>query len=198
MTAGLISGTPLVYGRCNPYGAETGGPARLMGGLHGPASARTDPVDLPGLPAAVQEGEWSCPWPAVVRVRMECRHGHRGQVMQLCAEHDETVTSGEIVAGQVRQVKTVKRVKGHFEMISARQAGVCPPCAYPGKYAELYKEKLRHEEELALLNQAGQWYGSRARAKRQRLMDIVALFDEGQERNGGPIHLCPLTLVAVS
>jgi hypothetical protein len=57
-----------------------------MGGLHGPASST-----LPGagLPSAVEQGEWSCGQPAMVRVRMTCRCDHTGKIMDLCSWHDE-------------------------------------------------------------------------------------------------------------
>lgn len=193
-----VAGAPLLLGRCNPYGAETGGPKRVMAGLHGPASARLDTADLPGLPDAVTEGEWSCPQPAAVRVRMTCRCGHQGDPMPLCTVHDEVRWSGEIVAGQVRRVKSVVRVLGHYEMISQRQSGACLRCAYPGKYAEWYKSLFRHQQELAMLHDAGQWHSARAAYKRQVIEDLVTGFDAGQAANGGPIHRCPMTLVPVS
>ncbi len=191
----------LLLGRCNPYGAETGGPRRVMAGLHGPASAALRSADVPGLPEAVMQGEWSCPQPAVVRVRMTCRCGHAGEPMALCSWHDETVTGGEIVAGAVRQVRTVRKVPGHYEMISRRQAGACIRCLFPGRHAEDYKALFRHQEELALLRDAGLWHTARAAAKRQVIEDICKTFDAAQRsasNPGGAIHRCPLTLTAVS
>ena len=78
----------LLLERCNPYGAETGGPRMVMGGLYGPGSART-PDDT--LPVNVQQGEWLCPQQAQVRVKMTCRCGHTGRIMALCSWHDEYV-----------------------------------------------------------------------------------------------------------
>lgn len=63
----------IITRRCNPYGHETGGPQRLLGGVYGPE----------------YEGryKWTCSHPATLRVRMSCEHGHRGQVMELCLPH---------------------------------------------------------------------------------------------------------------
>lgn len=65
--------TAFILGRCNPYGHETGGPARLLGGMYGPQF----------------EGKhkWVCENPATVRARMICPAGHRGQEMKLCQGH---------------------------------------------------------------------------------------------------------------
>lgn len=193
-----LAAVPLLYGRCNPYGAESGGPKRVMGGLHGPASARLDTDEVPGLPDAVVEGEWVCTQPAAVRVRMTCRCGHQGSPMALCTVHDEVRWSAEMVAGTTRRMRTLVKVLGHYEMISARQSGACLRCAYPGRYAEWYKALFRHQQELAMLHDAGQWHTQRAAYKRQVIEDIVAGFDAGQATSGGPIHRCPMTLVPVS
>jgi hypothetical protein len=61
-------------GRCNPFGHETGGPKRLLGGMFGP--------DHEG------EKKWFCENPATHRVRMVCVvFGHTGEPMDLCDEH---------------------------------------------------------------------------------------------------------------
>jgi hypothetical protein len=169
-----------------------------MGGLHGPASARLESEDLPGIPESVMQGEWKCLQPAVVRVRMTCLCGHQGKVMQLCSWHDEVTHHGEMVAGVMRRVSSVTRVMGHYEMITRRQSGACIRCLYPGQYAEYYKALFRHQQELALLRDSGQWHSPRAARKRQVIEDIVAQFDAGQAAAGGPIHKCPMTLVPVS
>lgn len=193
-----FSAAPLLLGRCNPYGAETGGPKRVMAGLHGPASATLVSEDMPGLPESIQQGEWTCPQPAAVRVRMICRCGHAGEPMALCTWHDEVNYRGEMVAGTIRQVKEIVRVMGHYEMITRRQSGACIRCLYPGQYAEHYKALFRHQQELAMLRDADQWYSARAAHKRQVIEDIVKQFDAGQESAGGPIHRCPMRLVPVS
>lgn len=64
---------------CNPYGVETGG-AKNMGGLG------TDPVKY----------QWACKEPAIARFRMECAHGHRGQVMPLCHLHANEFSKKDI------------------------------------------------------------------------------------------------------
>ena len=191
-----MMGATLVGQRCNPYGAETGGPRRVMGGLHGPASARVDTADVPGLPQAVIEGEWACKYPAEVRVRMVCRCGHTGAIMPLCSWHDETTLSGEYVAGKIRQISTVKRVHGHFEEISRRQAGACIRCLFPGRYAADYKELFAWQNELGMLRELGLWYEARAVSVRQKIEDIVAEFDRGNA--DGTIHRCPMQLIQVS
>jgi hypothetical protein len=183
----------LLTGRCNPYGAETGGPKRILGGLHGPASAATPGMDLP---ESVAQGEWPCRQPAQVRCRMICQCGHKGQVMQLCSWHDEDNWRGEMVAGQFRQVREKLRVRGHFEEIQRRQAGLCPRCAFPGDYAALYHEVNRWQNELSGCWAAGMWRTPRAAMLRQAVEDACARFDEG--RALGIIHNCPLTLVAIS
>lgn len=189
-------GATLIGQRCNPYGAESGGPRRVMGGLHGPASARVDTDDVPGLPQAVIEGEWTCKQAAQVRVRMTCACGHTGAIMPLCSWHDEDTYSSEMVAGVIRRVKTVQRVRGHFEEISRRQAGACIRCLFPGRYAADYKAMFSWQQELAMLRDAGLWYSDRAQSVRQKLEDIVAQFDAGNA--DGTIHRCPMTLIPVS
>lgn len=183
----------LLIGRCNPYGAESGGPKRILGGLHGPASAATPGM---GLPANVEQGEWACQQPAQVRCRMVCRCGHVGQVMQLCSFHDEISYHGEATAGQVRQVRSTVRVRGHFEEIQRRQAGSCPRCLFPGEYAALYHEVNRWQAELRDCWLRGMWNGPRAAMLRQAVEDACAQFDEGNRR--GIIHNCSLILVAIS
>jgi hypothetical protein len=60
--------------RCNPYGHETGGPKRLLGGMYGP--------DHEG------RQKWFCEQPATRRVIMICTaFGHKGEPMDLCEEH---------------------------------------------------------------------------------------------------------------
>jgi len=194
----MTAAPSIILARCNPYGAETGGPRRVMAGLHGPASAALPPDAMPGLPDAVAQGEWACKWPAQVRVRMVCACGHAGDPMELCSWHDEERWHGEIVAGTYRRVKDIVAAPGHYEEIQRRQSGACIRCLYPGRYAEDYKALFRHQEELAFLRDTGQWHSGRAEAKRQVIRDIVAGFDQGQAAAGGPIHKCPMRLIPVS
>ena len=183
----------LLLDRCNPYGAESGGPRRVMGGLHGPNSATTPDMDLPDN---VAQGEWLCPQQAAVRVYMECRCGHRGDVMALCSWHDEIVTRAEFVGGVARKVRDVIHVHGHYEEIQRRQAGACLRCLYPGRYAADYKSIEAWQGELAYLHDIGAWWSRQARAARQKIEDMVAGFDEGNRT--GEIHRCPMRLVPVS
>lgn len=190
---------PFIGRRCNPYGAETGGPKRVLGGLHGPASARIDTDEIPGLPQAVIEGEHTCPNLAQVTVRMTCRCGHEGARMELCSWHDEEYWHGEYVAGKIRRVKDVRKVHGHYEEISRRQAGACPRCLFPGQYAEWYKALFAWQQELAYITETQGprgWYSSRAGYVRQKIEDICATFDAGN--GSGEIHRCPMRLVPVS
>jgi len=183
----------LLLERCNPYGAETGGPRRIMGGLHGPGSARTPDMNLPDN---VAQGEWLCPQQAQVRAYLECRCGHRGQPMPLCSWHDEIIEHGDLVGGTYRRVRDVVRVRGHYEEIQRRQAGACVRCLYPGRYAADYKSIEAWQGELAWLRDTGAWYTARAASVRQKIEDLVAGFDEGNAT--GQIHRCPMRLIAVS
>lgn len=187
----------LLLERCNPYGAETGGPRVVMGGLHGPGSAATPGLDLPDN---VAQGEWLCPQQAQVRVKMTCRCGHDGRVMALCSWHDEIVYHGEMAGGTTRRVSSVVRSHGHYEEIQRRQAGQCLRCAYPAgpgyDFAADYKTIMAWQGELAYLRDIGAWYSRRAGEVQQKITDIVAGFDEGIAR--GQIHKCPLRLIQVS
>jgi hypothetical protein len=190
----MTAGAPAVaLGRCNPYGAESGGPKRVLGGLYGPGSARTPGMHLP---QNVEEGEWACGQPAVVRCRMTCRCGHKGQVMQLCSWRNDTVHHSEWVAGTLRQVSETVRQHGHYEEIQRRQAGLCPACAYPPPYGELAKEVQAWQAQLTGLYYRGQFYSQAARVLKTRVEDAGKLMD--MARQAGIIHQCPLTLVPVS
>lgn len=191
-----MSGAPAVLlGRCNPYGAESGGPRHIMGGLYGPGSARTEGMNLP---EAVAQGEWTCPNPASVRCRMICLHGHKGQVMSLCSWHDEKTYNGEMVAGTLRQVSKTIKQRGHFEEIQRRQSDMCPRCAFPPPYGELAKEVQAWQADLSRYWAAGPraWQSDPAQSIRQRIDDAGKLMDAAIAQ--GIIHKCPLTLVAVS
>jgi hypothetical protein len=197
-----VTAAPAVLlGRCNPYGAETGGPRRILGGLHGPNSARLpDAPEYAGIPENVAQGEWACTQPAQIRCRMICQHGHKGQIMQLCSWHDENNYRGEYVAGTFRQVRETIRQHGHYEEIQKRQAGSCPPCLFPKDgstdYAQLYKDIQIWQNELAGLFYAQKWQTPRAQMIKQAIEDAGRQFDQGREL--GIIHNCPLTLVPVS
>lgn len=187
-----MAGT-LLLERCNPYGAETGGPKRVMGGLYGAGSAATPGMDLPD---SVAQGEWTCAQQAQVRAYLICGCGHRGQPMPLCSWHDEIVDHAEFVGGVTRRVSDVIRVRGHYEEIQRRQAGACVRCMYPGDFAAAHKTIEAYQGELAYLYDIGAWYSSQARAARAKIESVVASFDEGIER--GQIHRCPMRLIQVS
>lgn len=190
-----LTAPAVLLGRCNPYGAETGGPRHVLGGMYGPRSARTEGMQLP---EAVAQGEWVCDQPAVVRCRMVCEHGHTGQVMNLCSWHDDTVFHGEFVAGVTRQVSRTVRQHGHFEEIQKRQAGSCPRCLFPKPYDELAREVMTWQAKLTEYFVAGPrlWQSANAQGLRQRVDDAGKLMDLARAQ--GIIHNCPLTLVPVS
>lgn len=183
----------LLLGRCDPYGAETGGPRHVLGGLHGPRSAETPGA---GLPDNVAQGEWLCTQPAAVRVMMTCRCGHYGKVMPLCSWHDEKVWSTEIVAGKPRRISRTVKVHGHYEEITKRMAGACPRCLYPKMHAEDHHSLLAWQEELAFLRDTRRERSPRADEVRGKIEEICARFDDGNR--SGAIHRCPMTLIPVS
>jgi hypothetical protein len=191
----MISAPAIILGRCDPYGAESGGPKRVLGGLYGPNSARTEGMHLP---ENVEQGEWACDQPAVIRCRMICRHGHKGQVMNLCSWHDVTVNSGEMVAGTFRTISRTERQRGHFEEIQRRQAGSCPACLFPPPYAELAKEIQAWQATLTGHWVAGPraWHSPEAARLRQQVDDAGKMMDLARAQ--GIIHNCPLTLIPVS
>jgi hypothetical protein len=67
-----FAGAVLLSRWCNIFGNDTSGAKRVLGGMGNAANV---------------EKQWYCPTRAVIRCRMECEHGHRGQVMDLCAKH---------------------------------------------------------------------------------------------------------------
>jgi len=59
----------LLTPRCNIFGGE-GSTVRNLGGL-----------------GATPTTNWFCPNPSDGRFRMECAHGHKGQIMLICRKH---------------------------------------------------------------------------------------------------------------
>ena len=58
---------------CNPYGSEgTRGPQKYLGA---------------DVPQGARVTQWHCDNHATIRARMQCEHGHTGQIMDLCAAH---------------------------------------------------------------------------------------------------------------
>jgi hypothetical protein len=192
----LMAGT-LLLERCNPYGAETGGPRRVMAGLYGPGSAVTPGMDLP---ANVAQGEWRCPQQAQVRVRMTCLCGHTGRVMNLCSWHEEFSERGEMVAGVIRKIREPILVRGHMEEIQRRQSSGCVRCMYPSgngyDFAAAHKAIEAYQNQLGYLNEMSMWRSRQAADLRQKIEDMVKSFDSGIAR--GLIHRCPMRLVPVS
>lgn len=67
-----VSGAVLLSRWCNIFGGENdGGAKRVLGGLGPQTPAR----------------QWYCPTKSIGRYRMQCAHGHQGQIMDLCAKH---------------------------------------------------------------------------------------------------------------
>ena len=67
-----LIGAVMLNQYCNIFGEHTNGAQTYMGGL-GDASQ----VDK----------QWYCPNQYIGRYRMECEHGHVGQMMKLCGQH---------------------------------------------------------------------------------------------------------------
>lgn len=76
----ITTGAVLLRQWCNVFGYETGGAARVLGGLTDTTGRRVT--------------QWSCPTLSVGRFRMECEHGHVGQIMPLCMAHWTQYKSG--------------------------------------------------------------------------------------------------------
>lgn len=178
----------LVTGFCDPYGAETGGPRRVLGGLYGPKSAESPGLDLP---AAAEQGEWPCRNLAQVRAYPQCRCGHRGAVMKLCSWHEETVMRGN-PAGHGPPVAEVIMTHGHFEEIQRRQLASCPRCLFPGRFAALQREWDTLAAERARYRPGSE----QAMTITRKIEAIGQSFDEG--RATGVIHNCAMRLVTVS
>jgi hypothetical protein len=49
-----------------------------------------------GLGESKIKHQWYCPKLAIARFRMECEHGHRGQVMPLCGDHYKEYSGGKV------------------------------------------------------------------------------------------------------
>lgn len=161
----------LLYGRCNPYGHESGGPRRLLGGLYGPE----------------YEGryKWTCERMAEGRYRMTCQCGHRGQAMALCGPGLLQLADGGYAAHP-----------GHVASIAGRQAGACPRCLFPGDAAQLSRDAEIAGWQLGQLQQAGLEFSQQASRIRQAMKRIQDRLDEMNRT--GVIHRCPLTLTEVS
>src|ERR1700691_2813149 len=106
----LMGGAPMspavITRRCDPYGAESGGPKRLLGGVYGPEY--------------VGPHMWNCERLADARYRMICRCGHRGQPMWLRGP------------GLVNDEQGIPYFHpGHVAEFSKRSSDLCPVCVFP-------------------------------------------------------------------
>ena len=92
--------------RCNVYGAETpSGHANPYGGL---------------TPATVEQA-WYCPLPAEHRFRWVCDNDHRGEIVNLCAQHEAEMMG-----------RAEARIHGQRIPVpwnARRDVQVCPRCA---------------------------------------------------------------------
>jgi hypothetical protein len=167
-----LTGATLIMPRCNPYGHETGGPKRLLGGLYGPE----------------YEGDrkWHCDRKAEGRYRMICRCGHVGQAMPLCGP------------GLVRNATSGAEYRhpGHVAQIQQRAAGLCPRCAYPQNVVELAQLADRAQWEYQRLASVGLGLAPAAQRYRQAMEAARGRLDA--LRLVGVIHNCPLVLREVS
>jgi len=66
----LVGGV-ILNGFCNIFGDDINGATKMLGGLSSQSPER----------------QWYCPMRWESRWRMECEHGHVGQIMKLCPKH---------------------------------------------------------------------------------------------------------------
>lgn len=174
MTGGRreLAGATLLYGRCDPYGHESGGPRRMLGGLYGPE----------------YEGryKWTCERKAEGRYRMICQCGHVGQAMALCGPG--TVTNK--VSG------LAYHHPGHVAQLSERASDLCPRCAFPPGAAELTQLADRAQHTVKTLESMG--LGASPQAMRALKVMQSAQGRLDGLRLVGAIHNCRLKLVEVS
>ena len=157
--------------RCNPFGQETGGPKRLLGGVYGP--------EYEGL------HKWGCTRIAESRYRMTCRCGHRGQPMWLCGP------------GMVTDPQGVQYFHpGHVAEFSKRASDFCPVCAFPPEARQWSEVAERSQGELMYLEGIGFIGSPQWRSLKRSVEDARTRLDELNE--SGRIHKCPLTLTEIS
>lgn len=78
---GLILPPSITQTRCNIFGDHINGAKIVLGG-------QADPRH--------EKQQWYCPNVSIGRYRMECEHGHKGQVMQLCKSHLNQFAVGKV------------------------------------------------------------------------------------------------------
>lgn len=150
--------------RCNPYGYATdAGPRHLMGGYYGPEYAGNLTLLKDGI-----HGPAACPRPAEYRMRMICRNGHMGPIMDLC--------------------------RGHVAELQARMADCCTRCVWPDAARGLAEDM----DQVMMSMAAARDRDDRAALARlaSRLEVLRQNMDELARR--GVISKVPLTLVEVS
>lgn len=173
MIAAALAGAPgvgILRQRCDAYGAESR--IQLLGGLYPESRA-----------SATARAIGYCPRPAEGVYRMVCACGHRGQPVPLCGPGLVQDARGEWYPHP-----------GHVASIQRRQAGLCPPCAFPPVAREL-AEAMEARQADAYRAQAAGLFTAAARLA-DALEELRAQMTELTER--GVVHRCPLTLVEVS
>jgi hypothetical protein len=157
--------------RCDPYGRESGGPKRLLGGVYGP--------EFEG------NHKWGCERVAVGRYRMTCRCGHVGQVMPLCGP------------GLTKDPQGIDYFHpGHVAEFSKRASEMCPKCMFPPE-ARMWQEVAdRSQSELVTLESISYIGSPQWRMLKAKVADASARLDELNA--SGRIHKCHLTLTEIS
>jgi hypothetical protein len=157
--------------RCDPFGRESGGPKRLLGGVYGPE----------------YEGnhKWGCEREAMGRYRMICVCGHRGQPMPLCGP------------GLDRDVQGIAYWHpGHVAEFQKRASDSCPVCLFPPEARSRSAEIEIAQAELGTLEQIGYLNSPQARYLRGKVESGRTRMDELIEQR--LVHKCPLTLTEIS
>ena len=162
----------VLMGICDPFGRESGGPKRLLGGFYGPE----------------YEGnhKWGCTRRAEGRYRMICQCGHKGQVMPLCGP------------GMVQDLQgNWFHFAGHASReFMDRISDSCPKCLFPPEAIDRSKETEIAQAELGTLEQIGYINSPQAHMLRGKVESGRTRMDELIEQR--LVHKCPLTLTEIS
>jgi hypothetical protein len=162
----------IVQRRCDPFGRESGGPKRLLGGVYGPE----------------YEGnhKWGCERLAVGRFRMTCKCGHRGQPMWLCGP------------GLTRDARGIEYWDyGHASQeFMTRVSDSCPACLFPPEALDRSKETEIAQAELGTLEQIGYLNSPQARYLRGKVESGRTRMDELITQR--LVHKCPVILTEMS
>jgi hypothetical protein len=143
--------------RCNPYGHETGGPKRLLGGLYGPD----------------HEGpqKWFCENIATHRVVMVCGQGHRGEPMDLCDSHHAEIQYRQ--SGLCTRCAFPPEARGVQETITSHQQNLQE--LYVGQRRAWDDPKCaaeRREIEAGRVRMDELWQSGRIRKTPMRLVEV--------------------------